>query len=146
VAQVKPPERERLLERRDGREGLFERMHGGRSPNTLFRFPTSSFTSRSRQFSEELVWFKPLLDPSEVVFSPDGQFLASPKRGGGIGIFRVSDGTLVRTLTGHTDEVRSVTFSPDGSLIASGGGDGLALWRVGALTNRPTINSHFAFT
>jgi len=143
VAQVKPPERERLLERRDGREGLFERMHGGRSPNTLFRFPTSSFTSRSRQFSEELVWFKPLLDPSEVVFSPDGQFLASPKRGGGIGIFRVSDGTLVRTLTGHTDSVYSVTFSPNGNLIASGSLDStIKIWRVTDGTLVRTLTGH----
>ena len=143
VAQVKPPERERLLERRDGRERLFERMQGGRSPNTLFRFPTSSFTSRSRQFSEELVWFKPLLDPSEVVFSPDGQFLASPKRGGGIGIFRVSDGTLVRTLTGHTDSVYSVTFSPNGNLIASGSLDStIKIWRVTDGTLVRTLTGH----
>jgi hypothetical protein len=143
VAQVKPPERERLLERRDGRERLFERMHGGRSPNTLFRFPTSSFTSRSRQFSEELVWFKPLLDPGEVVFSPDGQFLASPKRGGGIGIFRVSDGTLVRTLTGHTDSVYSVTFSPDGNLIASGSRDEtINIWQVSDGSLVRTLTGH----
>jgi ribosome assembly protein 4 (RSA4) len=143
VAQVKPPERERLLERRDGRERLFERMHGGRSPNTLFRFPTSSFTSRSRQFSEELVWFKPLLDPGEVVFSPDGQFLASPKRGGGIGIFRVSDGTLVRTLTGHTDSVYSVTFSPDGNLIASGSRDEtINIWQVSDVSLVRTLTGH----
>jgi DNA-binding helix-hairpin-helix protein with protein kinase domain len=33
---------------------------------------------------------------------------------------RVADGSLVRTLTGHTDAVNSVSFSPDGSLLASG--------------------------
>jgi WD40 repeat protein len=143
VAQVKPPERERLLERRDGRERLFERMQGGRSPNSLFRSPAGSFTSRSRQFSEELVWFKPLLDPGVVVFSPDGQFLASPKRGGGIGIFRVSDGTLVRTLTGHTDVVTSVAFSPDGNLIASGSWDKtIKTWRVSDGSLVRTLTGH----
>ena len=146
VAQVKPPEQERLLERRDGRERLFERMQGGRSPNSLFRSPAGSFTSRSRQFSEELVWFKPLLDPGEVVFSPDGQFLASPKRGGGIGIFRVSDGTLVRTLTGHTDVVTSVAFSPDGNLIASGSWDKtIKTWRVSDGSLVRTLTGHTGY-
>jgi hypothetical protein len=39
-----------------------------------------------------------------------------------IRLWRVSDGALVRTLTGHTDTVTSVAFSPDGSLMASGSG------------------------
>jgi WD40 repeat protein len=131
VAQVKSPEQERLLERRDRRERLLERMNGGRSPNALFRSPLGSFTPRSRQFSEELVWFKPVLDPISIAFSPDGQYLASPISHNRIGIFRVSDGYLIRTLTGHTDWVNSVTFSPDGSLIASGSGDTtIKIWRV----------------
>jgi WD40 repeat protein/subtilase family serine protease len=50
---------------------------------------------------------------------------------------------LVRTLTGHTDSVRSVAFSPDGSLIASGSRDAtIKLWRVsdGALV--ATLTGH----
>jgi WD40 repeat protein/subtilase family serine protease len=50
---------------------------------------------------------------------------------------------LVRTLTGHTDWVRSVAFSPDGSLIASGSVDyTIKLWRVsdGALVR--TLTGH----
>jgi DNA-binding helix-hairpin-helix protein with protein kinase domain len=35
---------------------------------------------------------------------------------------RVADGSLVRTLKGHTKVVNSVSFSPDGSLLASGSG------------------------
>ena len=133
AAQVKSPGRER----QEGRERLFE-MQRQRSSNALFRSPSVPVISRSRQFSEELVWFKPILEPRSVAFSPDGQFLASPIMINSVGIFRVSDGSLVRTLTGHTDWVNSVSFSPDGSLIASGGVDGLALWRVGApITNRP---------
>jgi WD40 repeat protein len=146
VAQVKPPEQKRFLERRNGREQLFERMKGGRSPNALFRFPTSSFTSRSRQFSEELVWFKPILAPVSVTFSPDGQFLASPIEVNSVGIFRVSDGSLVRTLIGHTSYVNSVSFSPDGSLIASGSSDTtIKIWRVSDGSLLRTLTGHTSY-
>jgi WD40 repeat protein len=145
MAQVKSPEQGRLLDGRDERERLFERMQGGRSPNALFRSPTGSFTSRSRQFSEELVWFKPMgLNPDSIAFSPDGQFLASPIAGGNkIGIFRVSDGSLVRTLEGHISGVTSVTFSPDGSLIASGSWDNtIKIWRVSDGSLVRTLEGH----
>jgi WD40 repeat protein len=59
-----------------------------------------------------------------------------------IRLWRVSDGALVRTLTGHTS-VNSVAFSPDGSLIASGSDDRtIRLWRVsdGALVR--TLTGH----
>jgi WD40 repeat protein len=45
-------------------------------------------------------------------------------------IWRVSDGVLVRTFTGHTAQVISVTELPDG-LIASGSSDfSIKIWRV----------------
>jgi WD40 repeat protein len=48
-----------------------------------------------------------------------------------IKLWRVSDGSLVRTLTGHTDSVWSVSFSPDGRLLASGSRDNtIKLWQV----------------
>src|SRR5262249_1334332 len=40
-------------------------------------------------------------------------------------------GTLIRTLTGHTDGVRSVAWSPDGAQIASGSSDRtIKIWDV----------------
>jgi WD40 repeat protein len=66
-----------------------------------------------------------------VSFSPDGSLLASGSKDKTIKLWRVSDGSLVRTLTGHTDWVMSVSFSPDGSLLASGSVDKtIKLWQV----------------
>jgi WD40 repeat protein len=66
-----------------------------------------------------------------VTFSPDGQLLASAGVDQIVRLYRISDGTLLQTLLGHTDAVRMVIFSPDGQLLASGGDDGvIRLWRV----------------
>jgi WD40 repeat protein len=42
-------------------------------------------------------------------------------------------GVPQRTLTGHTDDVSSVAFSPDGQTIASGSADGTVLLWVKVL-------------
>lgn len=58
-----------------------------------------------------------------VAFSPDGQTLATGSMDREIKLWRVSDGTLLRTLRGHTDTVTSLAFSPDGAYLASGSED-----------------------
>jgi hypothetical protein len=58
-------------------------------------------------------------------------------------VWGVSDGTLARTLKGHTGTVWSVAFGPDGQRIASSGEDKtIKIWRAtdGALLN--TLRGH----
>ena len=58
-----------------------------------------------------------------VVFSADGEYLASGSEDKTIGVWRVSSGKRIKTLTGHSSYVFSVVFSADGEYLASGSGD-----------------------
>ena len=66
----------------------------------------------------------------DLKFSPDGTRLAIA---GSIGIWihDVGTGRELDLLTGHTDRVESVSFSPDGMTLASGSSDDtIRLWDV----------------
>jgi hypothetical protein len=64
-------------------------------------------------------------------FSPDGQYLATASADRLARIFRVADGSLVKTLEGHTHHVLAVAWSADGHLLAICGGDQVVkLWDV----------------
>ena len=56
-----------------------------------------------------------------VMFSPDGNTLASGDFDGTIHLWDANTGKLLRTLTGHTTVVVSMAFSPDGNTLTSGG-------------------------
>ncbi|WGV26064.1 hypothetical protein [Halotia branconii] len=69
-----------------------------------------------------------------VIFSPDGQLLASASRDQTIKIWH-PDGTLLQTLKGHTDAVTSISFSPDGQKLASASLDKtVKIWRKNPIT------------
>ncbi len=73
-------------------------------------------------------------------FSPDGRMLAIvgktlpqqvPKTERNIVLWNVETGNYIRTLSGHTDDVKSITFSTDSRTLASGSQDEtIRLWDI----------------
>ena len=66
-----------------------------------------------------------------VAISPDGQILAEGTYDREIRLVRVADGQQLHKLTGHSDMVLSMAFSPDGRFLAAGLGNGkIWLWGI----------------
>jgi WD40 repeat protein len=66
----------------------------------------------------------------DITFSPDGTVLASAGSDGTVQLWRVADGSLLKTLSGHTNIVTKIAFAPDNRTLASGSGDStIRVWR-----------------
>ncbi|MFB8798323.1 MAG: PDZ domain-containing protein [Microcoleus sp.] len=63
-----------------------------------------------------------------VIFSPDGQTIASASLDGTVKLWNL-DGKELKTLK-HDNGVTDVSFSPDGKTILTAGMDGLRLWNL----------------
>ncbi|PSB32648.1 hypothetical protein [Stenomitos frigidus] len=65
---------------------------------------------------------------TSVSFSPDGKTIAAGNWDTTVKVWNRA-GTLLQTLTGHSDRVTSVAFSPSGAVIVSASNDGtMKLW------------------
>jgi WD40 repeat protein len=66
-----------------------------------------------------------------VTWSPDASMLAASREGHLVQLWDVRTGREAITLDGHTDEVWSTAWSPDGLRLASGSDDGtVRVWGV----------------
>ncbi|MCZ6680939.1 MAG: WD40 repeat domain-containing protein, partial [Candidatus Poribacteria bacterium] len=69
-----------------------------------------------------------------AAFSPDEKYVALSAYGESkkdVTILRLSDRRVIQTLTGHAHHVSSVSFSPDGSHLASGSKDRtIRIWKL----------------
>lgn len=82
---------------------------------------------------------------NSIVFSPDGQIMASGSDDCNIRLWDPVTGGIRATLKGHSGSVCRVVFSPDGQLLASGSSDGtVRLWDPATGDSRGTLISHFA--
>ena len=79
---------------------------------------------------------------SEIAYSPDGTRLAVASSIG-IWIYDAQTGEALDLLTGHTWDVTSVAFSPDGQTLASGSYDAtIRLWDANTGRNIHTLTGH----
>ena len=65
-----------------------------------------------------------------VALSADGAALASGSGSGQVQLHDPEGGRVIATLSGHTHEIRSLAFTRDGTILASGADDGIRLWDV----------------
>ena len=76
-----------------------------------------------------------------VSFSPDGTMLASGFQDGTVRLWDVATQKQVATLEGHTDWIKSVSFSPDGATLASVGSYNDQIVRLWDVATRRTIGT-----
>ena len=78
----------------------------------------------------------------EIAFSPDGSRLAV-SGSIGIWIYDAYTGAEIALITGHTESINSVAFTPNGFTIASGSDDNtIRLWDAHTGEHRQTLKGH----
>lgn len=81
--------------------------------------------------------------PVTVSYTPDGKYILSGSSRGTMTLWDVQTGKEVRTFTGHSDRVRTITISPDGKYALSGSWDGtMKLWDLATGKGLQTFRGH----
>jgi len=90
----------------------------------------------------ELPFLQEAMEVWSCAYSPDTKSLAVGLHNGDIKVYYTSSWEHVRTLTGHTELVWSISYSPNGGQIISGSDDNTArLWDVEGVC-RYTLSGH----
>lgn len=86
---------------------------------------------------------------TSVTHSPDGSIIATAGgqslqyRPGDVLLWEAASGNLIAALEGHTSNVWSVAFSPDGQTLVSSGYDGkVIVWSVAEKKSTATLEKH----
>ncbi|KAF1967815.1 WD40 repeat-like protein [Bimuria novae-zelandiae CBS 107.79] len=78
-----------------------------------------------------------------VVFSPDGQLVASASYDRTVRVWETATGQCRSVLEGHSDLVNTVVFSPDGQLVASASYDRtVRVWETATGQCRSVLEGH----
>jgi len=83
-----------------------------------------------------------------VTFSPDGELLVVTEQNGTIRVWDFETKKEIKVLSGHTESVNSIAFSPDGKTLISGSGDlrekdsTIKLWDIEKGTEIRTLTGH----
>ena len=78
-----------------------------------------------------------------VVFSADGQLLASASSDTTVRVWETATGACRSVLEGHTDWVSAVVFSADGQLLASASRDStVRVWETATGACRSVLDGH----
>jgi WD40 repeat protein len=78
-----------------------------------------------------------------VMFSPDGQLVASASRDKTVRVWETVTGQCRSVLEGHSDSVNAVMFSPDGQLVASASYDRtVRVWETATGQCRSELKGH----
>ncbi|KAI2474660.1 WD40 repeat protein [Pyrenophora tritici-repentis] len=83
---------------------------------------------------------------SAVVFSPDGQLVASASWDSTVRVWETATGQCRSVLEGHSDWVNAVVFSPDGQLVVSASEDRtVRVWETATGQCRSVLHQPFQF-
>jgi WD40 repeat protein len=146
-------------------EGALARLGKGRitdlavSPDGEYlALSTSVGVYLKRLNTFELIWSRPVESwVNDLSFSPDGTKIAAAASDNLIKVWDVETGDTLHVLRGHevlqdaplspsaTNDVEVVVFSPDGSLLASGGGvSNIVLWDAATGEKLRTLQKYSA--